>query len=62
MGYIYKIADGRKVLIKQPHLTGKKIKFLRRYLQLLKASETEPVCFVYLDETWIYQNGSQVRQ
>jgi hypothetical protein len=62
MGYIYKIADGRKVLIKQPHLTGKKIKFLRRYLQLLKASETEAVCFVYLDETWIYQNGSQVRQ
>lgn len=60
MGYKHKKVDGRKILCESKHVVAAKMKFLRRYLQFQNSSEN--VVFVYLDETWIYQNGSSIRQ
>ncbi|EFA02786.1 hypothetical protein TcasGA2_TC008524 [Tribolium castaneum] len=50
MGYKYKLVNGRKILCV----------FLRKFLQYQNSSEN--IMFVYLDETWIYQNGSCIRR
>lgn len=60
IGYKYKYVNGRKILCEQKHVVASKITFLRKYLQYQNSCEN--VTFVYLDETWIYQNGSRVRQ
>ena len=59
MGYRYKKFNNRMILIEQPHIIMKRIKFLRKYLQYL---ESDRYVFVYLDETWIFENGSQMRR
>lgn len=59
MGYRYKKISNRKVLIEQPHIVSKRITFLKTYLQYLESGE---YTFVFLDETWIYENGTQVYQ
>jgi hypothetical protein len=59
MGHTFKKINNRKILIEQPHLLSKRIRFLRKYRQYL---ETNKYIFIFLDETWIYQNGSQLRQ
>jgi hypothetical protein len=58
MGFKYKKVNERKILVESKFLISKKICFLKKYLQYL---EYDNVHFIYLDETWIYQNGSQVR-
>jgi transposase len=58
MGYRYRKHNNRLVLIAQPHIILKRIKFIRKYLQYL---QSDNYIFVFLDETWIYENGSQVR-
>jgi hypothetical protein len=59
MGFKYKIENNRKVLIERPYIAGQKIKFLKNYLRY---KEDYPnIKFVYLDETWIYRNGSPIR-
>jgi len=60
MGYKYQFVNGRKILCEQKHVVASKITFLRKFIQLQKSPEN--FTFVYLDETWIYQNGSQVRR
>ena len=60
MGYKYEFGNGRKTLCEQKHVVASKITFLRRFIQFQNSSEN--ITFVYLDETWIYQNGSQVRK
>ena len=42
------------------HVIAAKIKFLRKFLQLRNSGQD--IRFVYLDETWIYQNGSSIRR
>ncbi|XP_031346261.1 uncharacterized protein LOC116173115 [Photinus pyralis] len=59
MGYKYKHVNGRKILCEQKHVASK-ITFLRKFLQYQNSSEN--ITFVYLDETWIFQNGSSVRK
>ncbi|EFA12515.1 hypothetical protein TcasGA2_TC006864 [Tribolium castaneum] len=59
MGYKYKFVNNRKTLCEQTYLLPQKIKFLRKYLQYLNRPD---VTFIYLDGTWIYQNGTSVRQ
>jgi transposase len=59
MGYKYKLANGRKILCEKKHVVASKIVFLRKYLQFQNSCD---LTFVYLDETWIYQNGSNVRR
>nr|XP_015837232.1 PREDICTED: uncharacterized protein LOC107398254 isoform X1 [Tribolium castaneum] len=58
MGYCYRKFNNRKVLIEQPHVITKRIRFIRRYLQYL---ESNNYIFVFLDETWIHENGNKVR-
>ncbi|KAJ3662001.1 hypothetical protein Zmor_006369 [Zophobas morio] len=58
MGYNFKKVENRKIIIEPPRLQGLKIKFLKRYIQLME----EDVTFVYLDETWVYQHGVPVRK
>ena len=58
MGYKYKKVNNCKIIIESPRLQSLKLKFLRRYLQLAE----ENVSFVFLDETWLNQNGSPVRR
>jgi transposase len=58
MGYQYKKVNNRKILIESPRLKSLKIKFLRKYLQY----KEENALFVFLDETWIYQNGAPIRR
>jgi hypothetical protein len=58
MGYRYKKVNGRKILVESKQLFSKKICFLKKYLQY---SKVENINFIYLDETRIYENGSQVR-
>jgi hypothetical protein len=59
MGYKYREVNGRKILCQRNHVVAVKITFLRTFLQFRNSSEK--LTFVYLDETWIYQNGSSVR-
>lgn len=59
MGYKYKKVNGRKILCETGRIKALKIAFLRKYLQLVDSS-TPPV-FVFLDESWIFQNGSSVK-
>ncbi len=60
MGYKFEAVNGRNILCEQKHVLAAKITFLRKYLQYKHSNEN--IRFVYLDETWIYQNGSQVRR
>lgn len=60
MGYMYKKADSRRILSEKTHIQALKCTFLRKYLQFQKSSDK--INFIFLDETWIYQNGSQLRQ
>jgi hypothetical protein len=60
MGFKYKIVNNRKILCEQKHVKISKVQFLRKFLQMKNACEN--FLFVYLDETWIYQNGSQIRR
>lgn len=60
MGYKYTMVNGRKLLCEQSHVISAKIAFLRKYLQLKNSPEKR--MFIYLDETWIFRNGSSVRR
>jgi hypothetical protein len=51
--------DRRKILIETQNIVNLRIRFGHKYLQILKENERKFVC---RDETWVYQNGSQVRQ
>jgi hypothetical protein len=59
MGYKHKIVNGRKILCEKRYVIVAKIKFLRRYKELKNENLYN---FVFLDETWIYQNGSAIRR
>lgn len=60
MGYKYRKVNGRKILCEQKHIVAAKIKFLRKFLEFQNSNEN--TLFVYLDETWIYQNGTAIRR
>src|ERR1700712_1266586 len=60
MRYKFKVVQKRKILCESSHVLKAKLKFLKTYLEY-ENSGTD-VCFIFLDETWVYQNGSQVRQ
>jgi hypothetical protein len=60
MGYKYRLVNGRKIICEQKYVVASKIVFLRKFLQYQNSSEN--IIFVYLDETWVYQNGSNIRR
>lgn len=60
MGFTFKIANSRKILCEQKRIKVLKINFCRKFLNFQNSCDN--YLFVYLDETWIYQNGSQIRR
>jgi transposase len=58
MGFRYKKCNGRRILCEQPYVKAQKLSFLKKYMQY---SEDESVVFIFLDKTWIYENGSRIR-
>jgi len=48
--------DGGRNISERPSVAAKVAYFLRQYVDL---SRTGKYDFVYLDETWIFQNGTQ---
>jgi hypothetical protein len=59
-GFKYKIVNNRKILCEQKLVKISKMQFLRKFLQMKNVCEN--FLFVYLDETWMYRNGSQIRR
>jgi transposase len=59
IGYSFKKVNRRKILIERQDIINWRIRFCLKYLQLLRNPDMK---FIFLDETWVYQNGSQVRQ
>jgi hypothetical protein len=59
IGYSYKKVYKWKIVIERQQIVNWRIRFCHKYLQLLKEPDVK---FVFLDETWVYQNRSQVRQ
>ncbi|KAL1493801.1 hypothetical protein ABEB36_009490 [Hypothenemus hampei] len=60
MGFKYKKIDQRKIMCEKNYIVRAKVTFLRKYLQFQNSSEN--IIFIFLDETWVYKNGSQVRK
>lgn len=59
LGFKFKRDSGRRYIMEKPDIVSKRIKFLRQYTENL-LSET-PLDVVFIDETWIFQNGSDIR-
>lgn len=59
LGFKYKIDNGRRALMERPEIISKRVKFLRSYMQNL--SSDCPLDVVFLDETWVFQHGSDIR-
>ncbi|KAJ3652178.1 hypothetical protein Zmor_018166 [Zophobas morio] len=59
MGFKYKYENHRKILIERPDIVAKRIKFLKCYLKY--KADYPDVKFIFLDETWIYKRGSQLK-
>jgi hypothetical protein len=55
MGYKFKKVNGGRILCNTSRIKYLKIAFLRKYLQF--CNSPNPPTFVYLDESWIFQNG-----
>jgi hypothetical protein len=56
IGFTFKTTDSRKRLMELGHVAISRVQFLRTYMQNLNAQN--PLQCVYLDETWIFENGS----
>ena len=59
MGFKYKFENNPKILTEKPYLIAKRIKFLKSYLK--QKQDYPDVKFIFLDETWIYKHGSQLK-
>jgi hypothetical protein len=55
IGFKWKKDDPRRGLMELPHIAFKRITFLRSYMKEKQEALYE---FVFLDETWIFQNGT----
>lgn len=56
IGFRWQKDDPRRGLMELPNVALKRVEFLQKYTKNLKS--TNPSQFVYLDETWIFQNGT----
>lgn len=55
IGFKWKKDDPRRGLMELPSVALKRVDFLRSYIQ---EKEEALYKFVFLDETWIFQNGT----
>jgi transposase len=60
IGFVFKNDNGRRSLMEKPQIASRRIAFLRAYQK--NAMSRNPLDVVFLDETWIYQNGSGKRK
>jgi hypothetical protein len=56
LGFTYRPDDNRRALLEKPHVTLLRKKFLKDYMDNLNSSDPRPC--VYLDETWVFANGT----
>jgi hypothetical protein len=56
IGFSYKKDDNRRALMEKPHVRSLRKIFLKRYMDKLVNPDAKPC--VYLDETWVFQNGT----
>ena len=59
IGFRYSPTNVRKRLMELQHVVHARTKFLREYMH--NQQNPNPLPCVYLDETWIFENGSVVR-
>lgn len=55
IGFQWKKDDPRRGLMELPNIALKRVEFLRSYIKL---KEEVLYQFVFIDETWIFQNGT----
>jgi hypothetical protein len=55
IGFTFKATDSKR-LMELGHVAISRVQFLRSYMQNFNAQN--PLQCVYLDETWIFENGS----
>lgn len=55
MGFKWQKDDPRRGLMELSHIVFKRVKFLRSYLDYKNSNMFQ---FVFLDETWIFQDGT----
>lgn len=56
MGFCYRKDDPRRGLMELPWIAVLRTHFLHAYMKNLNTEQ--PKQFVYLDETWIFENGT----
>lgn len=56
LGFIYKKEDNRRALMEKPVIADKRRRFLTSYMANANLAERKPC--IFLDETWIFSNGS----
>lgn len=59
MGFTWKKANDRLLLMDKPDIVLKRLEFLRVYSD--NVASAAPLTPVFLDETWIFQNGSSIK-
>jgi transposase len=55
IGFKWKTDDPRRGLMELSHIAVKRVEFLRKYIE---EKDTALYKFVFIDETWIFQNGT----
>ncbi|KAI4467863.1 hypothetical protein MML48_2g00015386 [Holotrichia oblita] len=55
IGFHFKKDDPKQALVELPHIALKRISFLQQYVRIKQERTYQ---FVFLDETWIFQDGS----
>lgn len=56
IGFRWKKNDPRRGLMELEHIALRRIEFLQKYVKNVRSAN--PTQVVYLDETWIFENGS----
>jgi hypothetical protein len=56
LGFSYKKDDNRRALMEKPHVVALRKNFLSKFMKNAESSERKPC--VFLDETWVFANGT----
>lgn len=57
LGFSYKKEDNRRALMEKPYVADKRRRFLASYMENAELGPEKKPC-IFLDETWIFSNGS----
>lgn len=57
LGFTYRKDDPRRALMERPNVSQMRRKFLKRYMEN-EALGSAKLPYIFLDETWIFSNGS----